>query len=324
MNIVVFDTAIGTFNQGDDIILESARAQLAPLLDGNYVMNLATHLSNLNLFHYVRNSKKMKYVDSCDYKFIMGTNLLTGDTIRSIGQWSVGPISKRVYRNSIMMGTGITKGGQKMKPYTKSFYKYILRNDIAHSVRDEESKSFLEEIPGITVIDTGCPTLWGLTPDVCEKIPKDKAKNAVFTVSGQPKYQNSERDQILIDTVERNYDRLYFWVQTYEDEAYYKSLKHSKDVTYIHSLKRYGEVLDNGTVDYVGTRLHGGIYAMQHGVRAVIVEIDHRAKGFREINHINTIERSRLEELNDYINGAIKTEVVLRDKEIREWTAQFF
>ena len=324
MDILVFDTAIGTFNQGDDIILESARNCLAPLLDENYVMNLATHLSNLNLYHYVRNSKKMKFVDNCDYKFIMGTNLLTGDIIRSVGQWSVGPLSKRLYKNSIMMGTGITKGSQQMKFYTANFYKDILRKDIAHSVRDEESKKFLENIKGITVIDTGCPTLWGLTGEVCDKIPVKKSKNAVFTVSGQTKYQNPERDQLLIDTVEKNYDKLYFWVQTYEDEAYYNGLKHSKDVTYIHSLKKYGEVLDNGNVDYVGTRLHGGIYAIQHGVRAVIVEIDHRSKGFKEINHINTIERNRLEELEEYINGSIKTEIVLREKDIKEWTSQFF
>lgn len=323
MNVVLFDTAIGTFNRGDDIILNSAEECLAPLLNKSYVMRLGTHINNLNMYHYLKNSKKVKFADTCDYKFILGTNLLTSNVIRSIGQWSVGPLSKRLYKNSILAGVGITKANQKTTALTKAFYKEILRKDIAHSVRDEQSKQMLEAVCDIQVINTGCPTLWGLTPEVCSKIPVKKAPNVVFTVSGQTKYQNTERDQLLLSTVEKNYDKIYFWVQTYEDEGYFKSLKHTKDVQYVYSLKEYGSICENGNVDYVGTRLHGGIFAMQHNVRSVIVEIDHRAKGFREINHINTIARDQLEGLADFVNGEIKTEVYLREKEIKEWLAQF-
>jgi polysaccharide pyruvyl transferase WcaK-like protein len=324
MNILVFDTAIGTFNRGDNIILQSAKDCLAPLLDTNYVMELGTHISNLNIYHYLRNSKKMKFVDNCDYKFIMGTNLLTSDMIRSIGQWPIGPISKRIYCNSIMVGVGVTKSNQKVTAYTKAMYKDILRKDIAHSVRDEESKKLLESVDGVRAINTGCPTLWGLTEEFCESIPTGKAPNAVYTLSGQKKYQCTEMDQQLVDIVEKNYDKLYFWVQTYEDEGYFKSLKHNKDVTFLYSLKQYKDVCDNGNVDYVGTRLHGGIFAMQRGCRSVIVEIDHRAKGFREINNINTVERQKLQLLPDLLHGEIKTEIHLRNKEIDEWKAQFF
>lgn len=323
MNILMFDTAIGTFNQGDDIILDSAQAGMETLFNNNFVMRLGTHVSNLSLYHYLRNSNKMQFADNCDYKFIMGTNLLTSDVIRTIGQWPIGPISKRLYRNSIMMGVGITQSNRELTFYTKALYRDILRRDIAHSVRDEESKALLESVGGIQVIDTGCPTLWKLTPDVCANIPVNKARNAVITVSGQKKYQNPERDQMLIDVVERNYDKIYIWIQTYEDEGYFQSLKHTKDITYIYSLRQYGEICDNGNVDYVGTRLHGGIYAMQHGVRSVIVEIDHRAKGFKEINNINTIARDELEGLEDYMNSPIRTEVHLREKDIKEWMGQF-
>ncbi|MDE5777321.1 MAG: polysaccharide pyruvyl transferase family protein [Lachnospiraceae bacterium] len=323
MDVLLFDTAIGTFNRGDDIILESTEKCLEPLLSKSYVMRFGTHINNLNLYHYLRNSKKVRYADNCDYKFILGTNLLTNDILRSIGQWSVGPLSKRLYRNSIMVGVGITKSGKSPTFYTKAFYKSILRKDIFHSVRDEESKQMLEAIEGVKAINTGCPTLWGFNQEVCSSIPVKKSCNAVFTLSGQKKYQNPERDQMLVSIVEQNYDKLYFWVQTYEDEGYFHTLKHTKDVHFIYSLKDYANVCENGRVDYVGTRLHGGIFAMQHGVRSVIVEIDHRAKGFREINHINTIERDKLECLPELINGNIKTEIILREKEIKEWISQF-
>ena len=49
------------------------------------------------------------------------------------------------------------------------------------------------------VLNTGCPTMWRLTPEYCATIPTQKAKNVVFTLSGQPKYQNMKCDQQLID-----------------------------------------------------------------------------------------------------------------------------
>ena len=324
MNIVVFNTAIGSFNHGDDVIMHSAEDALAPLLDRSYIMELATHIGNFNFIHYLKNSKKLQFADTCDYKFIMGINLLSADLLRSIGQWVVDPVSKRLYKNSIMVGVGITKSGQTPTFYTKAFYKVILRKDIAHSVRDEESKIMLEQAAGVTVLNTGCPTLWKLTPEVCSRIPVQKAKNVVFTLSGQPKYQNMKCDQQLIDIVERNYDHIYYWVQTYDDEGYLNKLHHTKEFTHIYSLKQYQEVCQNGNVDYVGTRLHGGVYAMQNGVRAVIIEIDHRAKGFKEINNINSISRDNLDALEDYINGDIHTEIHLREKEIKEWISQFY
>lgn len=46
----------------------------------------------------------------------------------------------------------------------------------------------------------------------------------------------------------------------------------------IPSLEGYDLLLKSDTVYFVGTRLHGGIRAMQHKQRAIIIEIDNRAK----------------------------------------------
>ena len=127
----MFDTAIGTSNRGDDIIFESAKEAISPLLDHNYVMELETHINNLGKFHYLRGSQKIKFVDNCDYKFILGTNLLSANLVRSIGQWPIGPVTKRVYKNVIMMGVGITKSNQPLTAYSKWIYRNILRKDIA-------------------------------------------------------------------------------------------------------------------------------------------------------------------------------------------------
>jgi polysaccharide pyruvyl transferase WcaK-like protein len=44
----------------------------------------------------------------------------------------------------------------------------------------------------------------------------------------------------------------------------------------MHALDRF--LLDHGNSRlYVGTRLHGGIFSMQHGVSALIIQVDNRA-----------------------------------------------
>ena len=38
--IILFDTSIATQNKGDEIIMESVRRELEPVLKGNFVYNL--------------------------------------------------------------------------------------------------------------------------------------------------------------------------------------------------------------------------------------------------------------------------------------------
>ena len=73
--VIVFDTAIGTSNLGDIVILESLENQLDFLLENCFVVRYATHLKNFNFLTYLRLRAKRRYANECDYKFIMGTNL---------------------------------------------------------------------------------------------------------------------------------------------------------------------------------------------------------------------------------------------------------
>ena len=112
-------------------------------------------------------------------------------------------------------------------------------------------------------------------------------------------------------------------VQTSEDERYFKMLHHQKEVQKIYSFSQFKQVCKNGKVDYVGTRLHGGIFAMQCGIRTLIVEIDQRAEGFRLTNNINTIKRDKIQELEEILHSQIKTDIHLRNTEIKAWLSQF-
>lgn len=323
MRTVIFNTVIGSSNRGDDIIFNSAEEYLLNLINSGYTMYFGTHVKNISWYNF--NNIKVKYAKKADYKFILGTNLLTANALRTMGQWQIGILDRCIYKDCILMGVGTTMDHKPMTLYTRLLYEQILRKDIAHSVRDEESKAFLSNIKGIHAINTGCPTLWKLTADVCEKIPTNKAPNAILTVSGYKKQRNIKKDQLLLEIMEKNYDKLYLWVQTSEDENYFRMLKHKKEATMIYSFKDYESVCKNGKVDYIGTRLHGGIYAMQCGVRSIIIEIDNRAEGIRKANNIITIRRNALttEALENMIHGTLKTEIHLREKEIKDWLSQF-
>lgn len=323
MNIVLFNTAIATSNLGDYIICDSAKEELKSLLDTSFVMELGSHVKNFGVAYYCYPNTKIDFLKRADYKFVLGTNLLTSNMLRSIRQWPMGLIERKAYKDCIMMGVGTTYDSIKMDVLTRQMYKQILRKDIAHSVRDEKSKQLIESLGNYHVIDTGCPTLWGLTEDVCQSIPKEKAKNVVFTVSGYKNQKDIEKDQCMLEILENNYDNLYLWVQTTEDNAYYETLKHNKPVKKLFTLEQFRNVCINGDVDYIGTRLHGGIFAMQNRVRSIIIEIDHRAAGFREINRIITLKRDHINELEDLIHQNIKTEIKIRSKEINEWLGQF-
>lgn len=324
MNITIFDTAIGTSNIGDEIILNSCQEHIEFLLNKSFVMRFATHLSNFHCYQYMKNKNiKLQFADKCDYKFILGTNLLTNNMIKSRGQWFIDLFSKRIYKNSIMYGVGLTFYDRKpVDAYTKYIYNYILRKDIVHSVRDEESKIFIENL-GYKALNTGCPTLWNLNQGHCMKIPSQKANNVIISLSGYKEQKDIEKDKKFLKIIKKNYKNIYFWVQTIVDKEYYENLEIDLNVKYIFGLKEFEILLKSQNLDYVGTRLHGGIFALQNNIRTIIISIDNRARGFKETNNIVCIERDNIEQLEEVINSKFFTCINIKEQEINDWISQF-
>lgn len=222
-----------------------------------------------------------------------------------------------------MYGVGLTFYDRKpVDTYTKYIYNYILRKDIAHSVRDEDSKNFIEKL-GYKAVNTGCPTLWSLNDEHCCNIAKNKSNKVVITLSGQKKYQNPEKDIAFLKIISKNYKTVFFWVQTLNDKEYYESLQVNLNVEYIYSLYHYQQLLNSGDIDYIGTRLHGGIFALQNKVRTIILAIDNRARSFKKLNNIVSIDRNNIEELDEMINSKFSTNIYIPENEIKLWLSQF-
>lgn len=322
-NVVVFDTAVGTTNLGDEIILQCLEEQMSFLLDDSFIVRFGTHVKNLPKLAYFTSNIKLQFSYNADFKLIMGTNLLSRDLMQTHIQWPIGGLESWLYDNCIMAGVGTTLSEGKITKYSRRIYKQILRPDFYHSVRDEESKRLLEDL-GFKAINTGCPTMWSITPDLCKEIPIQKAERVIFSLSGYSKQQNRTQDQNFIRILRENYKEIYFWCQTTVDEAYLDTLEGTKNIPRIYSLKKYDELLNFGNIDYIGTRLHGGVYALQHKVRTIVISIDHRARGFHETNNLCICERDEIStKLADMINGEVNTDIRLRQEDIDFWKSQF-
>jgi polysaccharide pyruvyl transferase WcaK-like protein len=323
-NIVLFDTSIGSDNKGDEIIMNSIYSHLSPILSNGFYMTMPTHTPCFHIYQQRNKYKHYSFTKNADYKFICGTNILSPRMLRLKPNWNVNIFNCKCYVNSILCGVGSGGINNNNLPdiYTKELYKRILSNVYIHSVRDEKTKEYLKGI-GLDAINTGCPTLWNLTSSFCSEIPIKKSSQVVFTLTSYK--QNKCIDQSFIDILCKNYSKLYFWPQDINDNKYYMQLKKSKQIITISpNIKSISYVLSKNDIDYVGTRLHAGILAMQHKRRAIILIVDNRANDISETYSINTIPREDVGLLEEYINSKIVTNIGINEELIHTWKKQFF
>lgn len=318
--IIKFNTAIGSLNMGDYIINESIDKELKTIYEKNFVVNYPTHTPVATFYQCSKKNDLMKYCNSAKLKFVAGTNLLSNDMIKRWQNWNVNIFNYKPYKNSILVGCGLGGKFTKANLYTKILYKKVLSKDYIHSTRDEKAKLFLEAM-GFKAINTGCPTLWSLTKELCNDIPQNKTSKVIFTLTDYCK--NPEKDQQLINILNNNYKELYFWIQGSGDFDYIHTFKNIDKIKIVYSLGEYDELLNNGDIDYVGTRLHAGIFAMQHKVRSIIIAIDNRTRDMKETYHLITVERDEIENLDTLINSSFKTDINLDEDKIKTWKQQF-
>ena len=320
-NILLLDTSVGSQNKGDDIIMECVRKELQFILKDNFEYTLPTHVSPFHWYQVWRNSNRLRSYAECELKFIGGSNILCKDLLTHYPQWNINWFNCKPLAGSIGVGIGAGAGERLSNWYTRKMYQRVLNYDYFHSVRDERTKKYLENL-GLKAINTGCVTMWMLTPDFCKTIPSMKSQKVVFTLT--MRLDLREADQFLIDTLVDNYEEVYFWPQGMYDYDYFRSLKNVESVKVLQASKvAYDNFLTNNVTDYVGTRLHGGVYAMRHGCRSIIIAIDERAREINMANNLNCIDVKEINQLSEYINSEFETKVVMDFEAISRWKSQF-
>ncbi len=320
--IILIDPSVGTSNIGDQIIYESIAKHMDFLFKNHFVVRYSSHTPLVHLHQLLKTNFITKNCDSAQFKFLGGSSILKGNLLKYTLDWNVNIFTSSLYKDSICIGARV-EGDSFSIPnlYTRKVYDRILSKDYIHSVRDDRAKVFLESM-GFKAINTGCPTTWDLTSQHCAKIPTKKSERAIFTLTDYRPDRGA--DEQLLTTLLKNYRDVIFWPQAAYDLEYFKTLPKSNQCKVLGpSLNAYREILKAGDIDYVGTRLHAGIFAMQYAAKSIIIGIDNRARDMAKSFNINFLDRCNINQLDKQINTRFSTDIGQFSKNIEEWKKQF-
>jgi polysaccharide pyruvyl transferase WcaK-like protein len=315
MHITLLNPSIASENTGDYIIVDSVLQELLAIFKDQRIVHVPTQ--------DIIGSASKKIIKTSSQKFIGGTNLLSSHMLK-FKQWKIGLTDLPDIKDITLMGVGWWQYQNNPDMYTKFILKNVLSKDTLHSVRDNYTKIKLLSIGIKNVINTSCPTMWQLTPEHCEEIPCQKGENVVFTLTD---YKPSlENDQKLIKILERNYSKIFFWPQGSRDLIYIKTIINSESNIKIipPTLAAFNELLKkNSSVDFIGTRLHGGIRSLQYGRRSLILSVDNRAKEISKDTNLPVIDRNDHEGIQQWINKKEHTQLNINFNAIGEWRNQW-
>lgn len=313
--IILYSPGLSSYNLGDKIIAESAKNEIDFIIKDAFVTEISTHLPQS--FYYMRHSRNV------DYKFVLGSNLLKSTFFGFKKQWDITLRMAKITGPCILIGAGWWQYGNIPNFYTKLLLRATLSKKYIHSVRDEYTKEMLESIGIKNVINTSCPTMWKLTKQHCSEIRKEKGTRVIFTITDYNK--DFINDKKMIDILLKNYETVMFWPQGMGDIEYYENLDVDKNKIKVimPSLEAYVKELDCNNTDFVGTRLHGGVKALQNKVRTLIIAIDNRAIEKNKDFNLSILERKDIDKLEKIINSNIITQVNIPEEKIKIWKKQF-
>lgn len=312
--ISLFEPRISSENIGDHIIQDYCMTIFKDIFGESMFVSIPTR-SKLTKRNY-------SHIQSSDFSFVCGTNLLASN-MRKRKQWDIDFKDTRHIKEAVLFGVGWWQYQESPDLYTKSLLKRILSNDLVHSVRDSYTENQLKSIGITNVVNTACPTMWGLSPEFCKTIPTSKSKNVVTTLTNYNK--NPQSDKAFLDVLLRSYEKVYVWLQAIEDYSYTKSLLNNPRIHFVApTLSEYDLLLNNVDVEYVGTRLHGGIRALNSRKRSIILAVDNRATEISRDTNLMVLQRDEdHQKLETIINSEFETSIVLPEKNINKWKSQF-
>ena len=311
--VLLFDTSLDSMNMGDSIIKHYCDRALEEILSQKNVVRVPTHT--------LPNEEQLAAAAKAGTKIVCGTNLITPH-FEEFSNWKM-PENLSGYRDIVTLGVGWGYYCETISKISKFVYQTILSKDKLHSVRDGYTERKFRQIGITNVVNTGCPTLWGLTSEHCKSIPTKKASRVITTLTDYDR--NPEADRRMLEILTENYDEVYVWIQGAEDDEYLQTLVGPESVKVIErNLDAYTQALGMGDVDYVGTRLHAGIHAMNCGIRTIILAVDNRAIEMGQDFNLPVIRREESDQkLEALINGSWKTDVCLPVEKIAQWKQQF-
>lgn len=313
-DVVLLDTALGSENSGDQIIMQACDSVCFSLWGGVGLKRIPTH-------YYVEESERL----ADKVKILCGTNIIWKNMEEQV-QWAL-PNDLHSYQNVCLLGTGLSDVGieQESSLYTKLLYHTLLSQNMLHSVRDERAKQYLNSIGFNNVVNTACPTMWSLTSELLSQIPKKKGRRVLTSITDY--CFSPEEDLEMLKILQQEYEHVTIWVQGSHDIDW--CLSQIVDLNEFEligpSIRDLDAVLADPDLDYVGTRLHAGIRCLNKAHRTLVITVDNRARQIGADTNLPVLERSKIHSgaLEQWINSPQETHIDLPLDAIEEWKSQF-
>ena len=293
--------------------MESVNRVVGDLFPDTYIYRVPSHES--------LSDRTRDFVRRSSWCFIGGTNILSSD-IQPWGLWRLDRSGANALGSTrtVCLGTGWRDYMSSPTPESRALLTTALSSEHIHAARDRYTQDHLVGL-GLRSDFTSCPTTWSLTTTHCETIPTARAKSAVVTVTAWS--PERELDVIWLDMVRKSYEKVYFFSQMQDDFAYLFSLSFNDIQMIGATLAAYDEFLEKNDVDFIGTRLHGGIRALQKGRRALILSIENRATEMGKDTGLPVVSRSNAAEIANWITTCPALNLDLPHEAISRWKAQF-
>lgn len=313
-NVILYDPSICSLNCGDEVIVQSAKKHIFSTIGDAHYTEISTHMPLDN--------SVLDWFNNISYSFVCGTNLLKYGLVFGKKMWNFKWNNIKHMKQVVLVGCGWFEYQQHMDVLSKHIWNSVLSHDYMHSVRDDYTEQQMRRMGFTNIINTGCPTMWDFTNEFCNGIQKTKAKNVITTLTYYRK--NITADQEMLDILSEHYEKVYLWLQGYYDLEYSKLLRIPKNTVFVpNNLSYYDDILDSEDVEYIGTRLHGGIRAMQYKKRCLIIAVDNRALEKKKSFNLNVIERGQETSIPEYIYSEYNTSVHLNIEKINSFLSQF-
>ncbi|RYG05315.1 MAG: polysaccharide pyruvyl transferase family protein [Chitinophagaceae bacterium] len=313
--IGLINPSIGTTNMGDFIIYEAVYKHLRGIFPTAFLTNYPSQI------HTSYDAKQS--IGSQMINFIGGTNLLSSN-MDEYYQWHIDPVDRYYIKNKVLlMGVGWWQYQPKPNAYTSKLLNTVLSKDYLHSVRDSYTLGQLKSIGITNVVNTTCPTLWELSPEHCATVRTKKGRKVITTLTFYKK--NEDLDRRMLEILVDNYEEVFLWVQGVEDVSYMKRIfpAHEQVKLVPPTIEAYNTILEDPEIEYLGTRLHAGVRAIQKGVRTLILAVDNRAIEIGKDTNLNVISIKEVEKSLEFVNNDYVTDIKLPVGEIERWKAQF-
>lgn len=300
-------------NLGDLIIEQAVMHEL------HKIMGTKMRLEKIST-HQRLGPGERKLVNAADSVIVGGSNLLSS-YMDGYFQWDLTMANALYVHRAILMGAGWWKDQGRCNRYTQALLWSVLSWKGLHSVRDSQALAHLQAIGIRNVVNTGCPTMWEFIDQDTSTIRVNKGNAALVMLTDY--YPEPEADRKLLKLLSSSYEKVYFWPQGKGDRDYAQELGFT-GIMLDYSVESLDQVLrEEPLLDYLGTRLHGGVRCLKSEKRCLTIEVDNRAREISRDTGLPTVKRDDFEKMQNWIQGSEPVRLKLPKEEITRWRSQF-